>query len=217
MTSPRIGVIPRVDRHEDRDEERDALDRKLSELLIDAGLLPFILPTRGAAEEYVDHLDGVVLSGGNDLASIPAPPGVEVDVVPERDALERRMLELSVARSLPVFGICRGMQLMADAYGCALVPVEGHVARRHGLDLVGRDELGIGGRDEVNSFHRFAVSPDGVADELVPLALADDGTIEAFRHREHHHAAVMWHPERAPAHAGDAKMLHHFFVERPHR
>jgi putative glutamine amidotransferase len=40
------------------------------------------------------------------------------------------------------------------------------------------------------------VSAEGLADCLLPLATAQDGTIEACQHRSLPWYGIMWHPER---------------------
>ena len=97
------------------------------------------------------------------------------------------LLELALQHDIPVYGFCRGMQVIADYFGCELEQVQGHVAVRHEV----HGKLGTMG---VNSFHnqafRKAVSP------LTVLAQAEDGVIEAIRHIDKPVMATMWHPER---------------------
>lgn len=86
-------------------------------------------------------------------------------------------------------------------HGAALRPVAGHVARRHPVTRVAGELASPAGRVvrdwpacfEVNSYHAFTfASTPG----LVPLALADDGSVEALAHVELPQLGVLWHPER---------------------
>jgi len=74
-------------------------------------------------------MDGLLLSGGRDVdpgrygAAVAGATGME----PERDELEAAAWAAAVARSLPVLGICRGLQAMNAFAGGSLVQhVEGH-------------------------------------------------------------------------------------------
>ena len=91
-----------------------------------AGGVPVVLPPIGdvrSAEAVIHGLDGLLLSGGSDLdpgyyGERPLP---ELGpTIPERDAFEVPLLEVALRRGLPIFGICRGMQLLNVALGGTL-------------------------------------------------------------------------------------------------
>ena len=194
MSRPRIAISQRRDAVAGRDEVRDALDARLTGLLWELGFLP--LPLASGVAEPADYLaalapDGVLLSGGNDIGSAPA-----------RDALEWAALEYAAAHGLPVLGLCRGMQMLNHFQGGALRPVSGHTAVRHPVTgpLVGDD-----GR-EVNSYH-----DQGLLDAV---ARADDGVVEALRHRRRPWLGIMWHPERdTPVASADRELITRPFLE----
>jgi gamma-glutamyl-gamma-aminobutyrate hydrolase PuuD len=116
-----------------------------------------------------------VLSGGNDI-------GEQL----ERDATERCLLAYAQDRTMPMLGICRGMQMMGMWAGTELKPVHGHVHTRHVL----HGEISA----EVNSFHNFSLAncPPG----FIITAYSEDGEIEAMRHKTLPWEGWMWHPER---------------------
>ncbi len=211
MTRPRIGLTQRVAVVPSHGERRDCLDQAWAELLLEHDLLPVPLPNRpGSAAAYLDAfgLQAVVFTGGNDLAHLPNPG----EPAPERDAFERELLDVCAARAVPTLGVCRGMQLMVDHHGGRIVPVGGHVAAPHELRLVAEHtalaaRLPLGDREQVNSFHGSGVPADGVGAELLPLALAPDGTVEAVVHRTLPRCGIMWHPERAPRDSRDVDIL----------
>lgn len=117
----------RVDVWDARGERRDAVDQRWVELLTACGCLPVLLPNHlRAAQRLVTQLPlhGFVLTGGGDLAAYGGGS-------PERDELERWLLDDASARGVPLLGVCRGMQAIQHRWGVPLAPVEGHVATRH--------------------------------------------------------------------------------------
>ena len=174
----------RCDTVSGRNESRDALDIRLVALLWDLGFLPLPMASGIAAPaDYLSALapDGILLSGGNDIGSAPL-----------RDALEKAALDYAAYHRLPVLGICRGMQFINHYQGGSLRSVSGHTAVRHRIHgpLVGEDSR------EVKSYHDHGLLEDDLGDGLEAVAWADDGVVEALRHREHPWLGIMWHPER---------------------
>jgi gamma-glutamyl-gamma-aminobutyrate hydrolase PuuD len=174
-----VAVSQRVDHYPDRDETRDALDQRLTAFLLVAGYWPIPVPNV-LGETTGDWLTAVqpaamVLSGGNDLGQCA-----------ERDETEAILLTYAQEHQLPVLGICRGMQMLAQWAGTGLRAVAGHVRTRHRL-------VGVL-TGEVNSHHRFALAACPLGFEV--LARSEDGEIEAIRHPTLPWEGWMWHPER---------------------
>ncbi len=212
----RIGLTQRVEYLADRDERRDCLDQAWSRLLLDQEILPVPLPNAlGDVESYVLdlELDGFILTGGNDLSHLPGATAA----APERDAVERRILELARARETPVLGVCRGLQMMVAESGGELVPIRGHVARPHGLELRSGHGMPLTDRELVNSFHNFGVYEDQLAGGWQAVALAPDGSVEAMAHQRYRQWAVMWHPERAPRDPRDLRLIRELFGNVQHQ
>jgi putative glutamine amidotransferase len=191
----RIGITQRVEVVEEYDESRDCLDQRWAPLLRSLGYVPVPLSNRiDDVDSYVTDLslDGVVLTGGNDLAGVAGAS----DAAPERDAFERGLLEASLARGLPVFGVCRGLQFVNDYFGGDLSTVDGHVATTHDLTTADPPIEGVPTQVTVNSYHNYGITDDDLAGPLRTAARAPDGTVEWAYHGEHPVSAVMWHPER---------------------
>lgn len=173
----------RVEIVEGYGERRDCADQNIPRFLQACGYLPIPVPNLcDIAQEVIYEIQpaGIVLTGGNSLCKYGGS-------APERDESERKMLETAIERKIPVYGFCRGMQVILDYYGCPLVEVKGHVAVRHTL-------TGALGGIEVNSFHNQACM--NVSNSLEVLAKTEDGVVEAIRARDEWILATMWHPER---------------------
>lgn len=144
--------------------------------------------------------DGLLLTGGGDVA--PERYGAErlpTDEVDEtRDAEEFALVEAFLARRRPVFGICRGIQLLNVFFGGTLYQqVENHSdnARHNVYTAAGsRIETLCDNCFGVNSWHHQAVRE--AAPGLRVTARSLDGVIEAVEHERLPVFAVQWHPER---------------------
>jgi len=176
-------VTQRVVHIEARNETADSLDQQLVDLLLSVGILPVPvsnrLVVRSRLEDWLNHVRprGIVLSGGNDIGESP-----------DRDQTELLLIAHARAHSLPLLGICRGMQMLGSWAGTGLKPVQNHVGQRHTL----RGQI----RGCVNSYHNFALS--SCPREFAVLAQSEDGEIEAIRHEQLPWEGWMWHPEREP-------------------
>jgi len=169
-------------------------------------------PDEAGVAETLDALDGLLLSGGNDLdpQSYGAEPHPETaGLNPKRDRGELALLEGALARDMPVLAVCRGFEVLNVARGGDLVqhlPDEvGHERHRevrgefsdHGVRVDEGSRLGslLGGAVEmVKSHHHQALGR--VGEGLRETAWADDGTVEAVEDPDKRFAlGVLWHPE----------------------
>ncbi len=179
----KIVYSQRVEIIESYGERRDCADQNIAYFLEKCGFLPVPVMNRPVMIENFCcevGVDGVFLTGGNDLCTYGGN-------APERDETERALIEYAIKNDIPVIGICRGMQVIADYFGASLEKVEGHVRTTH--RITGKIE-----RDSVNSYHGMAVKM--LPASLDELARTEDGVIEALRHKTYHIAGIMWHPER---------------------
>jgi putative glutamine amidotransferase len=206
----RVGVTQRVEALPDRDERRDCLDQAWMSLLAGVGMVAVPIPNRIAdVGDFVEGLGlaGAILSGGNDLADLPGAD----NTAPERDALERAILERSAETGLPVLGVCRGLQLMTVHFGGRLTPIEDHVRVHHPVTIEDAGPLELVDREGVNSYHDWGVRVGDIGNVLRVAAVAPDGSVEALRHPELPQAAIMWHPERGTTDPRDAALIARFF------
>ncbi len=167
-----------------------------------------------SVEGLLDHLDGLLLTGGPDLdpACYRAKPHPELGPVDRSvDEFELSLCSRADALAMPILGICRGAQLLNVARGGTLhqhVPDLNHGAIEHRQSEPGTlttHEVRVapdsslaqttgGGPVEVNSFHHQTI--ERLGRDLRPVAWADDGLIEAVEDPEGRFAiGVQWHAE----------------------
>lgn len=195
----------RVEVIESYSERRDCVDQRIAEFIWSCGFLPFALPNNvEIVKSILNEIKptGILLTGGNSLAKYGGN-------APERDKTDEFLIELSVEKTIPLYGFCRGMQSILDYFGNDLIKVQGHVAVRH--DIAG-DENPV----NVNSYHNEACV-ELKNDELIAVLKAEDGVIEKVRHRYLPIIGTMWHPEREnPFRNKDIEMFQELLKPRCH-
>lgn len=148
--------------------------------------------------------DALLLPGGGDVR--PSLYGQECSGSHEpddaRDAGEIRTVARFLAMERPIFGICRGLQVLNIVFGGTLLQdIPGHDSITPDKDRIHMtctdDPLlcGLYGKKfPVNSAHHQVVDRLGVG--LQAIQWSEDGYVEALRHRSYPVFAVQWHPER---------------------
>lgn len=196
------------------------MNRMYLDALVRAGgspvLLPLLTDGQEALRDMYERLDGVLLPGGVDIHPSSygqaARPGLR-RTDPERDAVELTLARWALADDLPLFGLCRGLQVINVARGGTLVQdlvLERPDTARHDFEPpeYARDYLAhqvqveqgtrlrsVAGaaRVAVNSMHHQAV--DRVGEGLAVTARSDDGVVEAVEGSGRFVLGVQWHPE----------------------
>lgn len=179
-----IAITQRLVRHDSYNELREALSIEWGALFgAEFGaFLPLPLCFEIPFTRYEQIINGCILSGGNDLNIFNNKEENKI-----RDEYEKNVIERCIKRRIPILGICRGAQVLAHFFGSEIKPCQNHI----GTHLV-RDKWGDEFR--VNSFHNYAITHLGA--DLECLAVAEDNTIEAFKHKSLPFYALMWHIER---------------------
>jgi putative glutamine amidotransferase len=194
-----------------------ALGYRYFEAVERAGGIPVILPPLDppAIDPLLAGLDGLCLAGGPDIdpRSYGGPDHPALGPTePEIDRFEMRVTRAALARRMPIFAICRGLQILNVALGGSLrmhLPDESGellVHRRLGDDgPVATHEVRVDPDSRlgevfgsepvsVNSYHHQAVRRLGRG--LRPVAHADDGVIEGLEMKGPGYVvAVQWHAE----------------------
>ncbi len=179
-----------------------------------AGGLPVHLPLDVDPALFVERLDGIVITGGADVwperyGATPAPTAEPAET--ERDDFELATLDAANAASLPVLGICRGLQVINVHAGGTLhqhvpaharydVAINGPI---HDVAISEGSALGrlYGTSHQVNSLHHQTV--DHLGNNLLVTASHEDGTVEGIEHTTLPILAVQWHPEMLDTCEGD--------------
>jgi len=154
----------------------------------------------------LEAMRGLLLSGGADVApeflnqDVPDPSVLEKDPDPVRDAWEFAAVKEALARELPIFAICKGMQLFNVALGGTLrLDIPGHNApdmKNHDVQELRTDTSATHRLEKVNSSHHQALDRLGEGLEVEAWSASDD-IIEQVRLRDYPFAlAVQYHPER---------------------
>lgn len=200
------------------------IEQSMAHWVMSAGAMPVLVPSpagdtaRGdvSLADYAQWLDGLVMHGGADVwpgsyGEEPLRPEWRGDRI--RDAYEIALVKAFAAAGKPVFGICRGLQLINVAYGGTLyqdtstqkagarVHRDGQTYDQlfHQLDVVPGTRLAAltaaDPRRKINSIHHQSIK-DLAPGFAVEARCPEDGVIEAIRHTgDAWVAAVQWHPE----------------------
>ena len=170
----------RVDYYCETSERRDAIDQRWYKFLNACDINPVLLPNDEISLGYLDKVSGIILSGGNSLKVLEGN-------APERDNVEEKLIKSAIELKLPIFGVCRGMQVIQNYFSIPLYAIPNHIGKRHDVEF---NNWTL----NTNSYHQYGTI-DSV-DEMIVQAKAEDGVIESIRHRTLPIQGIMWHPER---------------------
>lgn len=191
----KVVITQRIDYISSYGESRDAIDQKLSELVLNAGCLPIPICNnliigknhnkindQPILNEWLSIVnpEGILLSGGNNIGEHYY-----------RDITEYYLLNWAVKKNIPVLGICRGMQVMVKWSNGVLIKVNNHVSTIHKLNFPNKN---IYLPKKVNSYHDWGIIDCPQGFEI--MAYTNDGVIEAIKHKKFSWEGWMWHPER---------------------
>jgi putative glutamine amidotransferase len=178
------------------------------------------------AAEIVHEIDGLLVPGGWDVdppvygeARQEETPNVDLPL----DLTEIALVRAAVDAGVPVFGICRGQQVINVALGGSLRQhIDGHDMHGHPRDLLAHSIEVVPGSElskvtpddsvMVNSLHHQSVKD--VAPGLHVTALSPDGIVEGIESADGLVVAVQCHPEELVGQDGWAMSLFRRFVDR---
>lgn len=233
MSKPLIGLMPYHDTSTNDIYMRNSYLRAVSA----AGGIPVTLPLEVSEKDLkqlVDTLDGFLFTGGPDIH--PFLFGEEThpkcrNLSPARDSLEMDILPLIMEQEKPVFGVCRGIQILNIALGGTIYqdidsqfefnapaahdqPFDFSIPC-HTVDVYPNTMLSeITGQSSlmVNSMHHQAIRD--LAPCLEVSACASSHLIEAVEYPGYpFFLAVQWHPEHLWKKQPEERALFEAFVK----
>jgi len=190
--------------------------------ILHVGGEPRIVDSSLAVDAALSGVDGLLLTGGDDVAPPiygEQPHATITEAEPGRDEFEIGLVKAALERGVPIFAICRGVQVLNVACGGTLVqdiPSQVTGALAHDLPVppnqsyslaheiwlekdsllsnLMRERLSDTDACEVNSRHHQAVKD--LAPGFLVSATAPDGVIEAIENPAKRFClGVQWHPE----------------------
>lgn len=207
---PVIGIIGRVLSFSD-EGRRDAFSssQPYSRAVASSGGLPVLLPPLPRApqmvEQYLDHLDGLLLPGGGDVEPHRYGQQPTTDslygMMSLHDEFDLAMIRAAIERDLPVLAICRGMQVLNVSQGGTLIQdlvQEGHWMCEHPVEVESAsrlaEALGTTTLRHCYSVHHQGL--DRLGNGITPVAVDDHGLVEAVElDGASWIVGVQWHPE----------------------
>ncbi len=197
----------------ERNDTQTFLKRDYFRAMLSTGLIPVVLSPdmdEASTRQCLSRMDGLLLAGGVDVepslygetASYP------MEIAAARDQFELVLIRLAMQARMPIFGICRGIQVLNVALGGTLyqdLPLqrglyhqaaEGVAPMAHAVQLEKAPFLTFApSKAKVNSFHHQAIKD--IAPTLACFARAEDDLAEGVYSPDYPYlVAVQWHPER---------------------
>lgn len=188
-----------------------------------AGAIPVHLPFEAALLDVTSRLDGLIITGGQDVSAEQGGAEASSEETrsdprlhlmapdPERDRYEVALVHAAI-ELIPLLGVCRGHQIINVALGGTLIPDLASEPQAHDLPGAAPNDAATshavrfvpgslaasiyGPEARVNSWHHQAVGSPGVGLQVSGRAV--DGTIEAIELHERPVLGVQWHPEWRP-------------------
>ena len=123
-----VYVTQRMDIFPPHGERRDSIDVCWHKFFEDVGITPILIPNNlNFVKSIMGKIkgDGLILTGGNTLQ------GLEGADAPERDLVEKALLEYFLEKELPVIGVCRGFQFIHQYLGGELIRVDNYAGKEH--------------------------------------------------------------------------------------
>jgi len=203
----KLGITSRVTENISYVEKRDAISHDWSKFLEKIHAYPIVIPNSiSKPQDFFSEMDlnGFILSGGDNIGDNP-----------ERDRIEKSILDYGINKMLPIFGVCRGMQVINAYFGGSIQNISNndHVNTNHIVKIQNNEFFAeTQNLMQVNSYHNNIIKKGTLGKNLTPFAISQhDDTIEGFFHNEFPIRGVMWHPERQQT-TFDQKMFQNFFT-----
>lgn len=215
---------------------RSYVNQDYVEAVLRAGAIPFIIPFNEdleATREMVEKVDGIILSGGHDVNPYyyGEDPMLKIgELFPERDVFDMELYKTAIELKKPIFGICRGYQIINVINGGTLYQdlsyadfvkikhdqVDNPTQATHFVELEEGTFLKniLGEKYKVNSFHHQILKD--VAPGFKVVAKSSDGVIESIEKitEDNFVIGVQWHPEMLSVSNEKSQEIFNEFVKK---
>ncbi|MCS5712322.1 gamma-glutamyl-gamma-aminobutyrate hydrolase family protein [Candidatus Berkiella aquae] len=155
--------------------------------------------------------DWIIFTGGNNVTpDTNSEKALVDDLCPDRDEVERYLIQYADMHHIPKLAICRGFQFLNVIYGGQLsyfLTAHGEL-RKHPCVFEEQEYL-------INSYHQHGIKVSQLSAQLKPIVLADDNVVEAYVNVSDKLSptlGVQWHPERDAIKPDLFKMIWEKFV-----
>lgn len=140
------------------------------------------------SEKILSQIDILILAGGNDIISKKKESII-------RNKIEINLIKKAIKRKIPIFGICRGAQLLNIKFGGKISKVKNQMRTRHNIYLY-KNNFIKKKIFNVNSFHNYGIKYEDISKKFKIIATDSDRNVEMFVSKKNKITATMWHPER---------------------
>lgn len=202
---------------EENSIKKSFVNQNYADSVILAGGVPFIMPiceNENIIKKMIENVDGIIMTGGVDIHPFRfnEEPNPKIGAISkERDDFDFLLMKCAFEKNKPIFGICRGIQLINVFFGGTLIQdiayqkntniLHSQTAPRdvatHKIKIKKNSIIYdiFGEYGEVNSFHHQAI--DKLAKDFKITSTANDGIIESieYKKKDAFIFGVQWHPE----------------------
>lgn len=190
--SVKIGIFGQV--HDDKYGVNSAYLNLITEL---GGIPIIIFPTTIQDFWATYNIEALLVPGGADVNPISYReiPSIQTGYQnPILEYYDKVILPEVLKTSIPIMGICRGLQILNVLHGGTLLQhLDGHPYSTMRTQLAHKVNTGKS-VFKVNSLHHQGIDLIG-KDLQIEATSEDDGIIEAISHKTKKVFAVQWHPE----------------------
>lgn len=178
-----IIVTQRIDFFPPHNERRDSLDINWYSFFEKVGVTPILIPNNLNITIRILRsfkIDGILLTGGNTLAHLKGGDA------PERDEVEKYLVEYGLNCKIPIIGVCRGFQILQHYFAGELIPIKGYAGIEHQVFMNGNKVRTI----TTHCNYGFKNSPFDI------ISIDENNIVLSAENKEKKIYGQLWHPER---------------------